>query len=352
MLITAIGGGGFGDQILKALRLAAAGKYQIFGTDISPACPQAGEVEGFHVLPPADDPAYLQELLCLCSDWKVQALFPGCEPELKKISGERAAFYRQGIFMAMNTEALIQICMDKEALGCRLKEMGFSVPKSIPASDAKEVARLGWFPVVVKPARYGGGSSNVFLAQSSQELRALLGYLQLSQNLGDFMIQEYTGVPTEEYTVGILHSPQGELIHSIAIRRQLRGGLHVRTVTPNRTTRNDLGAHLVISSGISHGEVGDFPEVRRQCEVVAQALGSRGPLNIQCRLVRGKIDIFEINPRFSGTTSLRALVGLNEPDLFLKQHLLGGAADKPQSYSYGNIYRRIVETFYPTETSQ
>ena len=34
VLVTAIGGGGHGDQILKALRLAAKDSYEIFGADV------------------------------------------------------------------------------------------------------------------------------------------------------------------------------------------------------------------------------------------------------------------------------------------------------------------------------
>src|SRR5699024_10465277 len=41
-------------------------------------------------------------------------------------------------------------------------------------------------------------------------------------------------------------------------------------------------------------------------------LGLRGPLNIQGRLTEGGLKIFEMNPRFTGITGLRALMGFNE----------------------------------------
>jgi len=46
-------------------------------------------------------------------------------------------------------------------------------------------------------------------------------------------------------------------------------------------------------------------------------------VNVQCRLVDGEVVVFEINPRFSGTTSLRAMVGYNEPDVLFRHHVLG-----------------------------
>jgi carbamoyl-phosphate synthase large subunit len=50
-------------------------------------------------------------------------------------------------------------------------------------------------------------------------------------------------------------------------------------------------------------------------------LGVRSTLNMQCRIHRDKVYIFEINPRFSGTTNLRALVGFNEPEYLINEHL-------------------------------
>ena len=38
-----------------------------------------------------------------------------------------------------------------------------------------------------------------------------------------------------------------------------------------------------------------------------------GPANIQCRVVDGVPYAFEVNPRFSGTTYFRTLLGVNEP---------------------------------------
>ena len=52
-------------------------------------------------------------------------------------------------------------------------------------------------------------------------------------------------------------------------------------------------------------------------------MGSRGPLNIQCRKTKEGIYTMEINPRFSGTSPMRALMGYNEPDILIRKYLLG-----------------------------
>ncbi len=75
-------------------------------------------------------------------------------------------------------------------------------------------------------------------------------------------------------------------------------------------------------------------------------LDSRGPLNIQCRWCNEELVIFEINPRFSGTTLLRALAGFNEPDLLIRYHVLGEEIERRFDYAYGTVVRGLSEAFY------
>jgi carbamoyl-phosphate synthase large subunit len=49
----------------------------------------------------------------------------------------------------------------------------------------------------------------------------------------------------------------------------------------------------------------------------------KGPLNVQCFITDGEPIIFEINPRFSGTTPIRSAVGFREVDAVLRNYLFG-----------------------------
>lgn len=347
VLVTAIGGGGHGDQILKALKLAEPGRYTIYGADANPHCPQAEFVDRFVQLPLASDTEYMTILLKICKKLGVQALFHGCEPELLLFAKNRKLIEDAGIFLPINDVALIQLCMDKAKTNARLAELGFPVPRFLNISTENEFDAIEWFPVVVKPALGGGGSANVFIAQNIQELKSLAVYLGLGTFTSGFMIQEYVGTPDQEYTVGVLHDLDGRYINSIAVKRYLNNGLSVRTSVNNRTGRKELGERLVISSGVSQGDIGRFDDVTKQCREIAERLGSRGPLNLQCRFVDGKVQVFEINPRFSGTTSLRAMVGLNEPDLLVRRHLLGQGIGEDAPYQELTILRSLMETTQP-----
>lgn len=343
VLVTAIGGGGHGDQILKALRLASPGCYRIFGADAKPGRAQAELVEDFVVLPSAHDPVYPGRLFEICRRWDIQVLFHGCEPELKLFAEHRAQIAAAGIFLPINTSPLIRLCMDKAALNKRLDDLGFGSSRYALVADPDDLAAIDWFPLVVKPSVGGGGSANVYIAQTSQELMALAEYLTLGKTTHGFVIQEYVGRPEEEFTVGVLHDLHGRFVDSIAVQRDLSGGLNRRMVVPNRTAKAELGPRLVISSGISQGRIGKFHQITDQCREIADALGSHGPLNIQCRFVDGKVRVFEINPRYSGTTSLRAMVGFNEPDLMIRHHLLQEQIPRDRDWPETDIERTLIE---------
>ena len=234
--------------------------------------------------------------------------------------------------------------MDKEKTNRRLVELNFDSPKFTVITAKNDLAAIDWFPVVVKPSVGGGGSANVYIAQDRKELEGLAEYLNLGENQIKFFIQEYVGTPNQEFTVGVLHDMNGDYINAIAVKRALTGQLNIRMAVPNRTKKTELGSRLVISSGVSQGQIGRFPEVINQCREIAQAIGARGAVNIQCRLVNDVVKVFEINPRFSGTTSLRAMVGYNEPDVLIQKHIYGAAIEKDFFYEEATILRSLIET--------
>jgi len=344
VVVTGVGGASLGEQCLKALRAASTG-YRIIATDLVRESFGLTLADVSHVVPPASDEGYLTEMLRLCAEHRVEALIPTSEAELRVVSGARDRFAERGIFLPINRHELICAGDDKfEALE-KISAAGVRTPAHLAVESIDEAAVWSDFPCVVKPAYGGSGSANVFIAQSADELRALAGYLLGFEER--VAIEEYVGDAHSEFTVAVLRDMEGVLIHSIAIRRALLGGISNRAKVPNRTGRSELGKVLAISSGISQGRIDDFPEVRGPCEALAEELDSRGPLNIQCRVHRGELVVFEINPRFSGTTALRALAGFNEPDLLIRLHVLGKSVERGFRYRHGTVLRGLSEVFYP-----
>jgi len=349
VLITAVGGGGVGEQILKALTIAnnQDPKYHIIAGDMNPYCPQFKMADEAFCLPSANDENFMDALNHITKTKNCLALFPGCEPDLARISKNRDALDTNDLMLPINPTDVITTCMDKTATGKILTELGFNPPQYIEAETYEELEHIDWFPVVIKPTRGSGGSAHSYIAQNQEELRYLTLYLKSAVPNQAFIVQEYVGDENSEYTVGILHDMDGHYINSIAVHRQLKSILNVRARYKNNTGRTDLGETLTISSGISHGFVGKFPEVTDRCRDLAKAIGARCAINIQLRLVDGEIKVFEINPRFSGTTSIRAMMGYNEPDTLVRKHILGEDIQTDFAFEEGMILRSLVETALP-----
>jgi len=342
VLITGVGGGGLGEQLIKALRLSESVTYRIIGTDVTEISKGMKEADVAEIVPFASNPTYIPMLLKLCEKYGVQVLLPGSEPELKVIGDSQHLFRDQNIFLPINTKEVLDICFDKFKTVNFLKSNGFYYPLSVKVRSTDDLNAVNFYPAVLKPSVGGSGSANIMIAQSNQELIVFGQYLLNTYK--EFIIQEYVGTPEHEYTVGILSTMEGDIINSIALRRFISSGLGCKIKISNRTSREDLGSNLVISSGISQGEVGKFDFITKECENIAHVLGARSAINIQCRYYQEKIYVFEINPRFSGTTSLRAMMGYNEPDILIRKYLLNETIENNFLFRTGHIMRGLSET--------
>jgi carbamoyl-phosphate synthase large subunit len=268
---------------------------------------------------------------------------------LDRLVAVRDVFESRGILLMAAPQAMIATCRDKLATGKALLELGFDPPRFASLNDFSDIAVIDWYPVVVKPQRAGGGSKDCYIAQTPRELELLF---ELAGRETGLFVQEYVGTPENEFTVGVLLDLEGKLINSIALRRDLTYQLNLRVVTQNRTGDARFGDRLVISSGISQGTIDAFPDVTGPCEKIALAIGATGAINVQCRRVEDKIKVFEINPRFSGTTFIRAMMGYNEPSVLIRRHLFGEMIAPHFFYRRGHIIRSLRESLVSERSVQ
>ena len=74
VLVTGIGGGGLGEQVLKALKLAKS--YRIVATDVLPASMGFYEADAHYLVPLASEKNYLKKILEICLKENIQVLIP------------------------------------------------------------------------------------------------------------------------------------------------------------------------------------------------------------------------------------------------------------------------------------
>ena len=108
----------------------------------------------------------------------IQVLFYRAEPEMKVFSSRRQAFSDNGIYIPINSENFIEVCMDK-----------YLTMKFL-------------FPIILKHSIWGGNYINTFVAQNLNELELFGRYLLKIYD--QFLIQEYAGKADSEYTVEML----------------------------------------------------------------------------------------------------------------------------------------------------
>jgi carbamoyl-phosphate synthase large subunit len=311
VLVTGVGGRSVGAGILHALMRtdgAIRDRWEVVGTDADPFSWGLYVADERALVPSAAAPHYLEAILDLVEREQVAAVIPGTEAEVSLLTAHRDEV---PVPVVANEAALMPLMMDKNETEAKLRELGLKVIPSYPwERRADAVADFG-FPLFVKRTRQTGGSRGVHLVVSQSELDALVPFVEPQYAP---IVQPYVGDGDAEYTVGILTDKAGELIDSIVMKRKLMG---LSLLDAKR-----VGARTAtVSTGISQGFIVRDPEIQEFCEDLAQRLGSRGPMNLQLRVADGEFYVFEIHPRFSGTTPIRASAGFNEPDMLLRNNL-------------------------------
>jgi carbamoyl-phosphate synthase large subunit len=336
VLVTGVGGGGVGEQIIFALRLSKY-PYRIITVDHDPFNLCLYSMDKSYLVPSATEKSYLNKLLEICKKESVKVLIPGSEIELSIISKSRDLFKNENILLLINSKDVIELCQNKWTTYLFLKNNGFSIPESYLWDECNNINNLD-YPVIVKPYLESGGSRLVFIAQNNEELSFFCRYLKRQGS--NPMVQKYVGSYENEYTIEVLTSYEGDILGSIAINRRIQGRLSTLYRLKNYYNNDPL----CISSGISQGFIDDFPDIREIAEKIAEKINSKGPINIQCRVTENGISVFEINPRFSGTESLRALAGFNAPDSLIRKYILGEDI-KRLKYKKGFVSRGLHNNF-------
>ena len=300
-LITGVGGP-LGQGIVKASRKSKV-PCRLIGTDRAKLSVGLDWVDESEILPDcSDSEKYITALITVCQKFNVQLILPGSEGEIRVISTNIEHIERNTCAKLVAAPLpILEICFDKLRTCYFLEEQGLNYPAYAPLKDDERTNQLlaqQGYPLLAKPCR-GSGSQGIFIIRSNTDLQ----YIQSLNK--EYVLQELLQPDDQEYTVGIYTTTAGEQISGICMRRELAAGNTYRAwVVPEKT-------------------------VLKQATDVVKKLGILGPCNVQLRLTeRGAIP-FEINPRFSGTTGMRAQFGYNEVEMVIRDVVLNEAVPQP-----------------------
>jgi carbamoyl-phosphate synthase large subunit len=325
VLVTAAGSV-VAEGIMKCLRLASSEsdapvRYRIIATDASPLA--AGLYRGDRglLVPVATAPEYVDSLITVARKEGVKAIFVGSDEELGPVTESRQRIEEEtGAAVIVNPPEVLSAARDKWETFVALRKLGLPHANSALPEGIDSFMRENSFPLVVKP-REGHGSIGFHVVMDREGAQNAISSIE---RLGWHpVIQEFLGDGDQEFTTGVVVDAHGkEVISSIAMRRTLKGGQTYKAF------------------------VDDFKDVRRSAEEIAMKLGCRGPLNVQARMVGDRLKVFELNPRISASCPMRAVAGVNEPDILYRNAVLGEEI-RISSYERLACFRYWSEVYVP-----
>jgi len=289
VLITG-GGGQVAQSVIKCLRLAKG--YRIIVTDIDPLL--AGVYRGdVGYLISKGWGSYIKEINDICRKESVDIIIPCSDVELDFLADNSIEF-NTPILMA--DPKTVKLCRDKWLTAKTLREKGFNTPLTYSFEEYEGLEKPeGDF--ILKP-RFGFGTRHFYHPHNSEELCALATYMEREGY--ESIVQEYLEGP--EYSGMVFIATDGEILSVTLAKSEKRFGMSYKTI------------HLT--------ELEERP-IHELMYQIAKKLEAIGPLSIQMRMHNGKPYIHEMNARFTGAQIIRAILGVNGPDILVKNWLTG-----------------------------
>lgn len=291
-----------GQGILRLLQIADFQK-KIYTADPDPR--SSGHWLGDYAItiPKANEANYLESIIKIIVDFKIDAVLVGTDVELPFFSKHKDEFLlKYNCKIIISSESIINIANDKYLTADFLKNNNFPFPFSVMANDKiklNEIEKKLGFPLFAKPID-GARSLGIKKIENHEEL------MELYEPESNLVVQQFLSENEGEFTSGCLVI-EGKCVAIITLKRDLRDGNTYRAYRDCDTSKYD---EVIIT--------------------IAEKLNPDGPVNFQFRISNGKPVIFEINGRFSGTTPLRHFFGFNEVEALLKWYLFGEQVKAPE----------------------
>ncbi|WP_265434206.1 ATP-grasp domain-containing protein [Aeromonas salmonicida] len=311
-------GSPLGQSILKAVK-SSSYVDNLYAADISELA------AGFYfenvqpvILPLVKENCYFDELTNFVEKNDIKVIFPTISVEHEFFAKYAAYFHERKIDIVSCGASVFEICNDKYESMQYLRQNSIAAPATILGCEhdaIEEFITRNGFPVVIKP-RNGASSNDVFVIKNKYRLLALLDAYPRDY----FVVQEYLEDP-KDYTAGVYVSSSSDFNDVIIFERDLKFGL-------------SYSGKIIIDENM-----------RKYCLSIANALKSTYSINIQFKMMAGQPYCYEINPRLSSTTSIRAHFGFNEPDMIIRD-IIGINPLREQQPAQVGMFMRYWEEIY------
>jgi biotin carboxylase len=303
VLVTGAGGSAAANFV-QSLR-AAPEPFHVVGSDTRREHLELADVDVRYLLPPADDPAYLDELNAVVAAEAIEVVHAQPDPEVRLLAS-RAEDVRARTFLP--AAETVELCQDKAACAARLESAEVPVPETghgdVHDAAAEILARHGkaW----VRATRGAGARASLPVTTVDQAV-AWARYWVEARGLAyeDFMVGEF--LPGREYAFQSIWR-HGELVTSQARERleYLYGHL-----TPSGQTSTPSVARTIQRDDVNEIAAGAVRAVDANANGVFCVDLKEG--------AHGTPQVTEINAgRFFTTSNFLTAAGANMPYLYVR----------------------------------
>lgn len=314
--ITSIGSG-VGQSVVDSCRNSQL-PMKIYGLGMNPLGFGAYDCDIRLSLPSIYSTGYVDLLLEYCEKFQFDIIIPGLDDELLLLSERIDEFHTLGTQIPIASPELIKICRNKELMCKVLLKISNACVESFNHNYIQINQENLPYPLIAKP-NSGFASRGIFVINSKEDLK----YIQPTHVIQTLAIPRNSSPNRESFLAAL---KEGEILQTDEISIQLlfaNDGQELGRMASHNKLQNGIPIEII---PIYNAEM--WTEIDRLIPHLKK-LGLKGPLNIQGRLTNDGFKIFEMNPRFTGITGLRTLMGFNEVESTIKSFCKINTCDTP-----------------------
>ena len=294
------------NYLVKFFQEALKGRGQVFATDASANAPALRQADQSFILPPSNQPAYIDTLLTLCQRHNVLLLVSLNDLELPLLARHSSRFRDVGTIPVISSPEVVGLCFDKWRTFNFLKASDLEAPNTyLTLADAHEALTQGdiTFPVVVKP-RWGTASIGIQYPEDDEELE--LDYALANKRHARTILREINATDPkrciliqkrlcgQEYGLDVINDLEGHYVCTFVKRKlAMRAGETDQAITVESDWLEGIGG------------------------VIGRKLGHIGVLDCDAIVIQDKCYVLDMNPRFGGGYPFSHMAGANLPAVLL-----------------------------------
>ncbi|WP_319591536.1 NAD-dependent epimerase/dehydratase family protein [uncultured Draconibacterium sp.] len=333
-------GSGVGQSVINSLRLSRL-PIRTIGFGTNPFAYGAYDCDAYDYTKGIYEEDYIDDLIEKCTKYKVDLLIPGLDDEALIYAQNAEKLASANIKAIFADEALISICRDKERMSKELNKIVDVFVKGYSKETLEEDIESGEvkFPFIAKP-RGGFASRGIEIIRNQEDISKITESHILQElavphkadpnyNYYINQIQKNINPQVSEVSIQVVYGQEGNLLGRMFSYNKLNNGVPIEIVP-----YEDSYIWSIVD----------------KLTPIFLEMGLRGPLNIQGRLTENGLKLFEMNPRFTGITGLRALMGFNEVEACVKEWLGIDKGNNILSFNYNRFgIRQTADKSIPIE---